>query len=477
MFDKIRQLITGKTRLESGQGDELTELQPVVPAVDEGRGGAPVIDTKVISPDNVVTSILDIQTSGEKTDAIKLRQRFIGRQTVYDRFQQVVGYELMLRHVSERSSRRQDDSLALLYDEMLLQCIADLNIERLLGGRLMFIDLSPASLNSALLDQLPGKGMVLVVELDAEAGEEHRQRLLSLIDRGYQLALDDFAYDPALVPLLRLARYVRIRVSRFDAIELGKQVVAILKGGNPELMANEVETEEDFDACHKLAFHFYQGHFFSRPAINPSQRVDNDRALVMDLLNKVMARADISELEEGFKHDAMLSYRLLRYINSAGGGVEQEIRSIAHGLFILGYEQLYRWLTLLLFTSGKMDERSRAVMKNALVRARLTEMLGSSKLGHPVNEGLFIVGIFSLLDALLRMPMDKILEHLHLPDAIVEALLHRRGVYAPYLELAIACEDFDHEKIRQLAEACGLDANAVNVAHVQALIWAEEVER
>lgn len=474
MLNKLRQLFGGKSGGEQKEG-LFGELPPVGEVAD--APGVPVIDTGTVPAGNVVTSILEIETSGEKTDAIKLRQRFLGRQPILDRGQQVVGYELVLRHISERPQRRQDDSLSLLYDEMLLQCIADLHIERLLGDRLVFIALSAVSLNSPLLERLPGKGIVLMVELDAESGEEHRHRLAELVDRGYKLALDDFVFSQEMAPLLHLAHFVRIRVGRFDAIELGKQAVAVLKGASPELMANEVETEEDFEACRKLAFHFYQGHYFTRPDGTSAQRVDSDRVLVMDLLNKVMARAEISELEESFKHDAMLSYKMLRYINSAGSGVGQEIRSIAHALFILGYEQLYRWLTLLLFTSGKMDERSKAVMKNALVRARLTETLGNKKLGHPQNEGLFIVGVFSLLDALLHMPMEKILVHLHLPEPIVMALLSHQGVYAPYLELAIACEDFDQEKIQQLAERCGLDADTVNVAHVQALVWAEEVDR
>lgn len=473
MFTRLKQLFTGKG--EEKKEGTIVDLSPLDARGD--RPEAPVIDTGAVPAGNVVTSILEVPTSGEKTDAIKLRQRFLGRQPILDRRQQVVGYELVLRQVSERAARRQDDALSLMYDEMLLQCIADLNVERLLGDRQVFIALSPVSLDSPLLDRLPAKGMVLAVELDAESGEEHRHRLAELIDRGYRLALDDFVFSPEMASLLHLAHFVRFRIPRFDAIELGKQVVAVLKGASPELMAAEVETEEDFEACRKLAFHFYQGHYFTRPDGTPAQRVDSDRVLVMDLLNKVMARAEISELEEGFKHDAMLSYKLLRYINSAGCGVGQEIRSIAHALFILGYEQLYRWLTLLLFTSGKTDERSKAIMKNALVRARLTETLGSKKLGHPLDEGLFIVGVFSLLDALLHMPMEKILAHLHLPEPIVVALLSRQGVYAPYLELAIACEDFDQEKIRELAEKCGLDADTVNVAHVQALVWAEEVDR
>ncbi len=468
MLERIKKIIG----LKSDTAAPLGELPPIEKS--ETAAPPPVIDTGSIPSDGVVTRILEVQTDGEKTDSLRLRMRFIGRQPILDRQQQVVGYELKLRH---GSTRGQDESVRRLYDEMLLQCIVDLNVERLLGDKLVLVSLTVASLSSTLLQRLPGKGIVLAVQGSPEELVGAQHLLADLVSQGYQIALEDFVYSKESAPLLKGVHYVRVRVSRFDAIELGKQVVGILKDHNPKLMAVEVETEEDFEVCRKLSFNFFEGHFFNGPRQFTGQKVDSDRVLVMEILNRVMARAELSELEEMFKHDAMLSYKLLRYINSAGSGVGQEIRSIAHGLFILGYEQLYRWLTLLLFTSGKVDERQRSVLKTALVRARLTEVLGLPFIGHPQNEGLFIVGIFSLLDRLLNVPMEKALSHLHLPEAILDALLRHEGIYAPYLALAAACEDFDQERIEALAEQCGLSAETVNEAHVQALVGAEEIER
>jgi EAL and modified HD-GYP domain-containing signal transduction protein len=197
---------------------------------------------------------------------------------------------------------------------------------------------------------------------------------------------------------------------------------------------------------------------------------------VMELLNLVINRADIPALEEKVKLDAALSYRLLNYINSPANGMQQPIQSIGHAITLIGYDQLYRWLTLLMFTSGTADERSRALLKNALVRGRFCESLGKDRLPSGDLGGLFIVGIFSLLDALLNIPMGDALTRLNLPKPVVDALSQHKGIYAPYLQLASACENFDQDTIARYSAECGLDADTVNVAHVNALIWAEQIE-
>jgi len=244
------------------------------------------------------------------------------------------------------------------------------------------------------------------------------------------------------------------------------------------LIARNVQSDEDFEVCEKLAFGYVQGYYFAQMQPSQPSKLNNDRLHVMELLNLVTSHAEISALEAALKRDAALSYKLLRFINSPGCGMLTKIRSIAHALVMLGYDQLYRWLTLLLFTSGTLDIRSEALLKNALVRARMTELLGKKKQLPPQDqERLFIVGIFSLLDVLLNTPMDKALESISLPDLVLNALVKREGIYAPYLKLAAACEEGEEESVAELAGELRLSVEDVNLAHVQAMIWAEDVGR
>lgn len=435
--------------------------------------GERIVDTGSADGEKIVTHVLSVATHGKRTKAPEMLKRFLGRQPVLDASYKLVGYELKLRNKGT-SGNALSETMQHMLDEMLLVSVADLEYFQALGQKLTFIGISLRNLGNPVLTELP-KSVVYAIRLEEEALEETLQHCQALVAAGYHILLDDFEYRPEYAPFIRLARYVRIDTWSQDALALGEQAVEILKHGSPTLIANHVETDEVFEACKKLSFNLFQGYHFTRMQPTQPNRVDASRIRVMELLNMAMNHAEISQLEEKLKLDAVLSYKLINYINSPANGLPQKIRSIAHALVMMGYDQLYRWLTLLLFVSGKPDARSQALLKNALVRARLTEMLGRPRLPHDQQEGLFIVGIFSLLDALLNLPMDQVISRMNLPDLVVQALLKREGVYGPYLELAIACEDFDQDLITTYATACGMTPDEVNIAHVKALIWAEEV--
>lgn len=446
-------------------------IDPLKPAAEEE-----VIDTGRFATDNVVASVPEIQTNGQRTSAERLRQKIVGRLPVLDRSQHIIGYELLLRSKVLPKVKKPDTALQLMQDEALIRCLADLNIERMLENKFAFVSISSAMLESPLLSKLPSSGVVLAVRPDLTKLEDILLRCRELRSQGFRIALDDFELKRELSAFLPIASYVRVDVSMFNAIELRNLADHFLDTpGSPQLVANNVATDDDFDACHKMHFHCFEGNYFLHLRPSLPSRVDSDITRVMELLNMVKSQVEISRLEEGFKLDAVLSYKLLRYINAPVNGLQQHIRSIAHALVILGYNQLYRWLTLLMFTSGSVDPRNRALLQNALVRARMTELLGRGKLPPGEQEGLFIVGIFSLLDALLNEPMEQALGRLSLPDQVVRALVRREGVYAPYLALAVACEEADQDAVDQHAAACGLNADEVNAAQMDALVWAEEI--
>ena len=196
----------------------------------------------------------------------------------------------------------------------------------------------------------------------------------------------------------------------------------------------------------------------------------------MNLLNRVISHAESARIEAEFKLDPGLSYKLLRFINSPAVGLRYPVRSIAHALLMLGHEPLHRWLLLLLFGHESGDGRSRAMLKHALIRARLMETLGESALDPSQCGGLFVVGILSMLDALLNLPMHEALAPLNLAQPIADALLHGRGDYAPYLALAQACETGDGEALTAWAARLGLESETINVAHLSALMWSEGID-
>ncbi|MBZ0105629.1 MAG: HDOD domain-containing protein [Sulfuricella denitrificans] len=482
MFEKLKSIF-------KSQPDEpaRTEEKPVLPeplpdlSVEDKPDVSPYdakrVDTGEAVAQDVVTSLLDIETYGQRNDAVALRLRFLRREPVLDRAEHLIGYELALRNRHSLADKKPDETVMLMNDQMLIKSILDLGAERLLQGKLAFINISPVILDHPLLERLPGHNMVLVLQPQTEFAEQILLRCRELKERGFRFAVDNPRNSPEFLPWCQIADYVRFDISSSDALALGKEIVAILKEAIRPLIAVGVNSEEHLEACRKLSFNYFAGYYFTRPKFSGPHRLDNHRLKVIELLNMVRSHAEIKDLEASVKHDAALTYKILRYVNSPVNGLRQEIRSIAHAMTLLGYDQLYRWLTLLLFASEKADSRSQVLLKNALVRARMVELLGREKITGADQDGLFLVGILSLLEALLNVPMEQALENFHLPQQVSLALLKGEGIYAPYLDLAMACEEFEQEQIELLASVCGLDAAKVNAAHVDALVWAEEVDR
>jgi c-di-GMP-related signal transduction protein len=193
------------------------------------------------------------------------------------------------------------------------------------------------------------------------------------------------------------------------------------------------------------------------------------------VLNLVRQNGEIRDIEAALKHDVAMSYKLLRYINSAGFGLSCEIQSFRHAVNMLGYDKLNRWLSLLLATASK-DPMAPALMYTAVLRGRLMELLSAGLVDKAEYDNLFITGAFSLLDVLLGVSMEQALDAMRLPDPICDALLGNGGRYQPFLELALSSEGDQGERIAEQAAMLGLTADQFNRAQLQAQAFAEAME-
>jgi EAL and modified HD-GYP domain-containing signal transduction protein len=399
---------------------------------------------------------------------------YIGRQPVIDRKQRVIGYELLYRHSAEATEAMISDEFEACAN-VVANTLSNMGTEWLLGNGLAFINVTPALLNSEILSLLPSDRIVLELEFDAE--EIKSADLLCLLrqarSKGFLVGLENVLPNRNTRPLVEIADYIKLDIQQFDDKALAK-AVGQYHEFQPKLIAKKVETMKQFLACAELDFPYFQGFHFARPETLSVKTINPAHATVLELLNKVRANADVSEIETTFKQNMALALKLLRYINSVGFGVNVHIQSIRHALTILGYRQLYRWLTLLLITANN-GSPSPALIQTAMTRGRFTELLGQKYLEGSERVNLFIVGIFSMLDVILEMPMDAVLETLNLPENIVDALLHREGVFAPFLKLAEASERMDLKCIAEIAQTLALPAEEVNRAQFEALAWAERL--
>jgi EAL and modified HD-GYP domain-containing signal transduction protein len=408
-------------------------------------------------------------------EAIHDLPRFLSRQPLLDGDYHVVGYELRI-----------DDKIPLPVlpgattqeqnqDEHLLASVLDQEYRQSLSRKFTLVNLHAVSLDSPLVDMLSRDSTILALH-PAAPTLAMVARCQALAEQGFALALDETALLPGMTPLARQCRYLRLDVGDNDLMSLCDRLVRLEGIKGPRLIARNVGTEEAFAACRKLSFDLYQGYFFTQLRPSAPRGIDMSRMRIMQLLNLVMSHAENKAIEAQFKLDAGLSLRLLRYINSPAVGLRYPIRSIGHVLIMLGHDQLYRWLTLLLFAHERSDSRSQALLRNALIRARIAESLGEGRMSGELRGGLFVTGILSMLDAVLNVPMGQAIASLNLAKPITDALLHGQGAYAPYLRLVLACENDDQATLRQVAEELNLSAEEVNKTHLNALVWAEGLD-
>ena len=279
------------------------------------------------------------------------------------------------------------------------------------------------------------------------------------------------SFDEAL---LAVATHVEIVFGEpgFDAL-----VESLRARVNPavHIVARGVDTWAAYDVCAERGLYAFVGnlHLTRRPGalsrdLNPAQ------ALILQLMDMVRKNADVRQLEGVLKRDAALSYKLLRYINSAGFGLGCEIQSLRHAVTMLGYSPLYRWLALLLATATTTGY-SPVLMETAVIRGRFAELLGQAFLPRNEAENLFVAGMFSLLDKLLGVPMEDVLEKIQLSEPVTQALLAREGIYGPFLALAEACE-LNSANVESMATSLCIGARQVNQAHLAAVAWAQNLK-
>ncbi len=401
--------------------------------------------------------------------------RFLTRQPLLDGDYRVMGYEMAVKTRIPLPVSPGAASARQVRDEALLANVMELHRQQALSRRFTLLELDPLSLGHPLIPRLPKENVILAVNAP-ETSPALMAQCQALARDGFALAMDDTSVQPGLLPLARECRYLRLDVGDQDLMALCDRLVKVQGIRGPRLIATNVQTEEAFQACRKLHFDLYQGYFFTQPGPAPVRSPDASRLRVMSLLNLVVNHADHDLIEAEFKQDPALAYRLLRFINSPAVGLRFPVRSISHALLMLGHDPLYRWLVLLLFAHPAGHGRAMALLKHALARARLMENLGLQGLDAGQRGGLFIVGILSMLDALLAMPMTEALAPLRLAPPIQEALVEDTGVYAPYLMLARACETGALETLETCSSVLDLAPEAVLDAHIQALIWSEEVD-
>lgn len=396
----------------------------------------------------------------------------IGRQAIVDAQRNIVAYELFDRSTQNHGHDAGSD-ISLLFNAM-----ADTSNALGVQSKTLFINRTHHSLVGDHLDLATPEKFVIEVDPvpnhEPEAIAKLFETLKELHQRGFQLAFDHTVVAPAYKDWQTLAHYVKLDLLAV-ASEMRKPLAAAAKARTKaQLVAEKIETAEQFAEAQAFGAQLFQGFWIDRPEVIKTKVVTPAHASVLQLFNLVRTQAEIEEIEALLKRDAMLGFNLLRLINSAGFGLSQEVTSFRHAVMLIGMKRLLRW-TALLLTASRSNEAAAIVGTTAVVRGRMMELLGAANLSPDDCEAAFVVGLFSLLDDMLGVPMQEALQLLTLPAPITDAILKGEGVLGKMLALTRAAEAYDDASFATLAHELKYSSHHINMAHMDALVWADSI--
>ena len=384
---------------------------------------------------------------------------FVARQPIYNRSNEVFAYELLYTNdVFQNTLSRVDRATA----DRFFNTFLEVGLEPLVGDNLAFININRLFIEYDYCKALPKERVVLELTPDVQPTESTLASLKALTEAGYTVALDDFEFAEEKRPLLDVASYIGIDFERLTKDEISRQLPA-LKASKAKLVAKRVNTHEVFEIAKGLSFEFFRGTCFSRPKVALPTRVPINRLSTLQLVLKLQEpELSTPELEKIVSQDVAISYKLLQYVNSAALSLTRTIESIRHAIQMVGTERIRVWASLLLLT--KLDDKPAELMITALVRAKMAERLALA-MSVVQPESYYMVGLFSVVDALLNVPMQEAIQLLPFSKQVREALVSLEGPMGDVLACVLAYESGTWKEVR-----CGnLDAATIRQCYLDAI--------
>ena len=358
---------------------------------------------------------------------------FLARQPILGRDQHLVAFELLFRTAGSNEANVTDDAAATA---AVISHVSQLGMEQVVGPQLAFVNVNAVALMSDYVLFLPADKVILEILETVKATPELLARVAELKTLGFKFALDDVVAESDDVrALVELVDVIKIDVKGVAPARL-PELTQSLRRNNKTLLAEKVETLEEFRQCLELGFEYFQGFYFARPAILSGKKIAPSELAILHLLELVNSEADNHTIELAVKRDALISLNLLRLVNTPAAGARGRIDTLGQAIEVLGRQQLQRWLQILLYaTPGAKVELNLPLLQMATTRGKMLELM-SLKI-HPGQQDAadtgFTVGIMSLTDALFSMTMEDVLDTVEVADEVRAALLYRQGKYGDML--------------------------------------------
>jgi len=395
--------------------------------------------------------------------------RYAARQPILTTDQQVYGYELLFRDSLENSFGNADPDMA---SRNVLDSSILMGLDVLCDGRRAFINCTRDLLLRGYVTLLPPSQTAVEILETVPADELVVATCKRLKDAGYLIVLDDFGENDPREPLTSVADIIKVDM-RVTPVEIGAGMVKRYGTPRRRMLAEKTETQEEFAAARKAGFTYFQGYFFRRPEIVHAREIPANRLNYLRLLQQIsQPDVDPRKIEETIKGEASLCYRLLRYLNSPVFGFRQEVKSVRHALTILGDREMRRWIRLVATLTAGQNKPTDLIL-TALTRARFCELI-ATKVEHGSSD-LFLVGLLSVMDAILELPMGLVLDGISLEHNTRAVLLGERCPITPIYDLMLAQEAGEWDEAERLSKEFKLPEGFAAENHWAAMQWASQM--
>jgi len=379
---------------------------------------------------------------------VELNKVFIGRQPIINRNKKIFGYELLFRNNTAPGANVTNNIRATA--SVIVNALNNIGLKKLIGEKKGFINVDEEILESGMFDLLPKEHIVLEILETVELTSDVVELCTNIRRQGYRLALDDFIYNVPLSPIVGAANFIKIDLPMYDRQSLVR-TVRHLREYPARLLAEKVETKEDFEYCYNLGFDFFQGYFFARPCVISAKSLSPAQLVLIELSRSLSREDEFSTIEGLFKKNPELNYKLLKFMNSAAFYTNEKITSVRQSIALLGYRNLQKWVTLLLFAGEGGDPKSSPLLERAALRGRIMEILAKKITGDPAfADSAFMAGALSLIGVLLQTSISDALAEFNLSQEINDALIHKAGFLGT---LVLVTEMLEQENFGFIQEA------------------------
>lgn len=404
---------------------------------------------------------------------------FVGRQPILDRDENIYGYELLYRNGEKNSFPNIDPDKATI--ELLVNTFLSIGAREVADERTIFINFTGSLLSQNLFHRIDSGCVVIEILEDVAITPALISKVRKLKESGFRIALDDFTLQQQHITNRNLFKFVDyIKVDFLNSTPAERALIEDFSKeySNISLIAEKIESKEEFLGAKELGYTLFQGYFFAKPEILKGFEIPPNVTLHLQVIDKLNKETpNFEEIATLIKRDISLSYKLLRFINSPGVGISRKISSIKQALILVGLVEMKKWMHVLALREfrGEKNGRIQALIEFSLTRAKMCELL-AKRMGKKNDDEYFLTGMFSLIDVIMKRDWQDILPLLSLTDDVSNTLAGKTTTITPYVKLAEAVERFNIEDIEQLAEEIGVDYDELSNFSQQANRWLQMLD-